>query len=169
MLRIVRELGIEHAMITCTFEDGNHVSLRHVVVHAIVEKAGKILLVRRALRLLEGGKWSLPSGFMDRDETANQCIERELLEETGWKGNAGQLFRIITRPDRPHEDRQNVALEYLVTPVERVGTPDDESIDLSWVPVDALPAAEDMAFDHGESLSLYLSYRSGNLRLPLCD
>jgi len=59
-------------MINCTFENGNKASLRHVVVHAIVEMDGKLLLIKRSNELLEGGKWSLPSGFLDRDETAQE-------------------------------------------------------------------------------------------------
>ncbi len=35
-------------MITCTFEDGGKGTLRHDVVHGIVEKDGKILFVKRA-------------------------------------------------------------------------------------------------------------------------
>ena len=48
-------------MINCTFEDGGKASLRHVAVHAIIEKSGKILLEKRALRFLEGGKQELLS------------------------------------------------------------------------------------------------------------
>ena len=56
-------------MIRCTFESGTAATLRHVVLHAVVEKDGALLLVRRAERLTEGGKWGLPGGFLDRDET----------------------------------------------------------------------------------------------------
>ena len=71
-------------MITCTFEKGFTAKLRHVVVHAIIEMDGKLLLEKRTGDLLESGKWSLPSGFLDRDETAAQGIIREVKEETGY-------------------------------------------------------------------------------------
>ena len=70
-------------MITCAFENGNKASLRHVVVHMIVEKDGCILLEKRDGPILETGKGGLPSGFLERDETASQCAMRELKEETG--------------------------------------------------------------------------------------
>ncbi len=57
-------------MITCTFEKGYRASLRHIVTHAIVEKHGKLLLIKRVGDLLESGKWALPGGFLDRDGTA---------------------------------------------------------------------------------------------------
>ena len=52
-------------MITCMFESGSPASLRHVVVHAIVERDGALLLVKRAPHLSEGGKWGLPGGSVD--------------------------------------------------------------------------------------------------------
>ncbi|MFZ5534590.1 MAG: NUDIX hydrolase [Patescibacteria group bacterium] len=106
-------------MITCLFENGHEAHLRHVVVHAIVEKDGALLLVKRAPNLLEGGKWSLPSGFLDRDETAAEGALRELYEETGWRGTVSSLFLIKTSPHRPHEDRQNVSFHFVVTPTKK--------------------------------------------------
>jgi len=154
-------------MITCQFEDGGKTSLRHVVVHGICEKDGEILLVKRAPRFLEGGKWSLPAGFLDRDETASECIERELLEETGWKVKAEFLFRINTNPHRPHEERQNVSLDYIVTPIKKTGEGDDENSDVAFFPIDKLPPFDEFAFDHGESLKLYLDYKKSAFPLPL--
>ncbi len=156
-------------MITCTFENGNKASLRHVVTHAIVEKDGALLLEKRAGDILETGKWSLPSGFLDRDETAAQGILRELLEETGWEGEVISLFRINTSPNRPHEDRQNVVFEFLVRPIAKVGEPDHESSKVEWIPIDKLNPLNEFAFDHGESIGLYLKYREHPFTLPLLD
>lgn len=63
-------------MISCVFENGQKGLLRHVVTQALVEDKGALLLVKRAGPILETGKWSLPSGFLDRDETAAQGIIR---------------------------------------------------------------------------------------------
>src|SRR5207247_2929977 len=103
-------------MINGTFENGSRASLRHVVVHAIVERDGALLLVRRAAHLSEGGKWGLPGGFLDRDESLSDGVLRELREETGWDGRVSGLMRINSRPDRPREDRQNVAFDFVITP-----------------------------------------------------
>ena len=67
-------------MITCIFEDGGRAGLRHVALHALVEREGALLMVKRAPHLGEGGKWGLPGGFLDRDETLAQGVLRELLE-----------------------------------------------------------------------------------------
>ena len=135
-------------MITCTFEDGHAARLRHVVVHAIVERVGALLLVRRAPHLSEGGRWGLPGGFLDRDERLVDGVLRELREETGWTGEVRRLFRINSRPDRPREDRQNVAVEFVI---ERV------------------PALDSLAFDHGETVRLYLAARDRPDRAPILE
>jgi ADP-ribose pyrophosphatase YjhB (NUDIX family) len=158
-------------MITCTFENGKNASLRHLVVHAIIEMDGKLLLEKRTGDLLESGKWGLPSGFLDRDETAAACIVREVKEETGWESEVISLFRINTKPDRPHEDRQNVAIEFLVKPIKKTGEKDTESSKVEWIPIDTLipllSASRRIAFDHGESIRLYLTYRKTPFPLPI--
>ncbi len=163
-------------MITCTFENampagrhGKKASLRHVVVHAIVEKDGSLLMVKRAGDILETGKWSIPAGYLERDETAAQGILRELKEETGWEGEIISLFRINTNPSRPNEDRQNISIEFLVKPIRKTGVPDHESSKVEWIPIDKLLPFEEFAFDHGESIRLYLEYRKHSFPLPLFD
>lgn len=154
-------------MITCTFEKGYQAKLRHVVVHAIVEKNGSLLLGKRTGDLLESGKWGLPGGFINRDETLEEAVLRELLEETGWKGKVVTLFRINSNPDRPHEDRQNIAIEFIVKPLKKIGEGDNESSKVEWIPIDQLIPFDRFAFDHGETIKLYLEYRKKHFPLPL--
>lgn len=149
--------------IRCVFEDGGQAALRHVVVHAVVERDGALLLARRAPHLIEGGKWGLAGGFLDRDETLEQGVLRELREETGWAGRVIGLLRINSRPDRPHEHRQNVAFDFVVEPVALVTAPDAESASVDWVPIDRLPPLDALAFDHGDTVRAYLAVRG---RLP---
>jgi 8-oxo-dGTP diphosphatase len=146
-------------MVTCKFENGNEATLRHVVLHALVEKDGKLLLEKRAPHLLEGGKWSLPGGYLDVNETAEEGVLRELYEETGWTGEVIELLRINSNANRPKEDRQNVALEFIVKPLEKIGTGDHEVSDLAWVALEDIPDANELAFDHGETIALYKRYK----------
>ena len=111
-------------MLTCIFEDGGKASLRHAIVDTLVLKDGKLLLVKRTGKLLEGGKWALVGGFVDRDETLAQAAAREVMEETGWTVKDMTLLRINDSPSRPHEDRQNVAFVFFCTAVEKSGEAD---------------------------------------------
>lgn len=156
-------------MITCTFEKGITAHLRHVVVHTIVEKDGAILLEKRTGDILETGKWCLPSGFLELNETAEEGALRELREETGWEGQIISLFHIISNPNRPGEDRQNVALEFLVKPTKQVGIPDHESSKVEWIPINQLFSFDQFAFDHGKSIELYLKYRQKSFPLPIIE
>lgn len=153
-------------MIDCIFEDGNRASLRHVVVDTLVLKDSKILLVKRAAKLLEGGKWGIVGGFVDRDETLAEAAAREVMEETGWQVKDITLFRIKDNPNRPGEDRQNVAFVYLATATEKTGEADWESDEQKWFGFDELPPEDQIAFDHAENIKLYQEYLKNPFTLP---
>lgn len=156
-------------MITCAFEKGYSALLRHVVVHAIVEKNNGILLVKRSGDLLESGKWGLPGGYLNRDETAPEGALRELFEETGWKGEIISLFRLNTNPNRPHEDRQNISFDYLIRPTQQTGMPDHESSKVEFISFTKLLPLHEYAFDHGETIDLYQKYRKHHTQLPILE
>src|SRR3954467_10860870 len=60
--------------------------------HKPSKKTLKIMLIKRAEKdqhgnpNTEGGKWALPGGFIDPEETAYEAAVRELEEETGVTG-----------------------------------------------------------------------------------
>lgn len=138
-----------------------------MVTHSIVEKDGAILLEKRTGDILESGKWALPGGFLERGETVTEGTLRELREETGWEGEIVSLFRINSSPTRPHEDRQNVAFEFIVKHLRQAGSPDLESSKVEWIPIENLLPFGQFAFDHGETIKFYLQYRKTKFPLPL--
>jgi len=143
-------------MITCQFEKGPKTSLRHVVVDALIIDENKILLIKRAEHLINGGKYALPGGYLDRDETAQQAVVREVMEETGYKVKVEKLFTIIDNPNRPQEDRQNVAFIYEVRSLGKVGEHDpSEVLDVKWYDLEKLPSKADFAFDHFQTILEY--------------
>lgn len=54
-----------------------------VVARAFVVRAGRVLLLRRAVWDTMPGAWELPGGKVDPDESVEAGLARELLEETG--------------------------------------------------------------------------------------
>jgi 8-oxo-dGTP diphosphatase len=155
-------------MIKCILESGKEVSLRHVTVDALVVQDSKILLVKRAENsLLEGGKYALPGGYVDRNENLEQAIKRELNEETGYEVLDVILFRINDNPHRKGEDRQNIDFVYLVKNVKKVSESDDEVSEVKWFELDHLPIEDKFAFDHYENIKMYLNYLSNPLNLPI--
>ena len=154
-------------MITCSFENGNKAALRHVVVDSLVLQGDGILLVKRTNKLSEGGKWALPGGFVDRNETIKEAAAREIMEETGYEVADMTLFRIIDAPDRPAEDRQNIAFVHFCAAQERTGVPDWESSDVQWFSLSALPDEREFAFDHYSNIRLYREFLAGRQELPV--
>lgn len=154
-------------MIGCTFENGNDAALRHAVVDNLVLQGDQILLVKRAPQLMEGGKWGLVGGFVDRDETIRQAVAREVMEETGYEVTDITLFRIVDTPDRPGEDRQNIAFVHLCVAGAQTGKPDWESTEVRWFPLAALPDEREFAFDHYSNIRLYRDYLASRFALPL--
>lgn len=160
-------------MITCTFENGNVASpgIRHITVGTILLKNDQVLLCLRGTKngkpMLESGKWGLLGGFMDRDETLIECAKREIYEESGYEVKDIYLFRINDDPGRPMEDRQNVDFIFVATAGVQKGTFDEEVRELKWFDLSALPQKSQIAFDHDDSLQLYIEHLSSPKVLPI--
>lgn len=139
-------------MLQCTFEDNRVAQLRHAVVDAIIVEGDKIMLTKRALNLRAGGKWAIPGGYIERDETSIEAVMREVLEETGYTCEVEQLLTVMDKPDRRGDDRQNISFVFTVHLIAQLHTQLDktEVSELKWFPLNQLPSESDMAFDHLE-------------------
>lgn len=71
-----------------------------LVVVAVVERSGTILMVRRNMEPAKG-LWSLPGGFVDRGEAIEEAIQREVQEETGLKVAAKGLLGLYSERGNP--------------------------------------------------------------------
>lgn len=73
----------------------------HVIgVGGIVIRQGKVLMVQHNYGHLQG-QWLLPGGHVDPGENLDAAIEREVLEETGIRAQAGGIvaIRSLILPD----------------------------------------------------------------------
>ena len=101
--------------------------------------AVRILLVRRT----DTGLWSVPAGIVEPDEQPADCIARELWEETRIRAQPERLSLLSTDPEitYPNGDRcQFISMTFrcrYVSGVAEVG--DEESTEVGWFVVDALP------------------------------
>lgn len=155
-------------MIKCILENGNQALLRHAAADAIiVNKDNEILLVKRASNLINGGKYAIPGGLVDRDETTKEAAKREAFEETGYKVDPYLLFRVADNPDRSGEDRQNIAFFYVAKIIEGEKTLNDEVSEIGWFPLNNLPNENEFAFDHYETIQLYIKYLKEKFELPV--
>jgi len=65
------------------------------VVGAIIEKDGKILLVKETKKIAKN-KWSHPAGWIDVGENPIKAVKREVKEETGFEFNPTHVLGIYS-------------------------------------------------------------------------
>ena len=65
-----------------------------VVTGGILEKDGKFLLVEENQKKCRG-KWNLPAGGLDENESLIEGAKREILEETGCKVEITGILEIV--------------------------------------------------------------------------
>ena len=71
-----------------------------VTAATVVEKEGKVLMVRRGID--PGlGLWSLPGGYVDRGEVVEQAAQREVVEETGFHVKVTDLVGVFSSRGDP--------------------------------------------------------------------
>ena len=110
------------------------------------EAAPRVLLIQRGNEPFKGC-WAFPGGFMNIDETTEQCAVRELEEETGLRLSSVRQVGTYSRVDRDPRGR-TVTVAYLAlvdVPVPVQGH--DDAARAQWFPLSALPP---LAFDHAE-------------------
>lgn len=70
-----------------------------VDVRGVVFQDEKILLVRE---IADAGRWTLPGGFADVNETPSQAVVREVLEESGFETQTIKLLAVYDREHQQH-------------------------------------------------------------------
>ena len=120
-------------------------------------KEPQVLLIQRGNEPFKGC-WAFPGGFMNMDETTEQCAVRELEEETGLKVTEIKQIGAYSKVDRDPRGRTiTVAYLAIIDKAEAVKGLDDAA-KAQWFPISDLPK---LAFDHEEIMAdankLYLS------------
>jgi ADP-ribose pyrophosphatase YjhB (NUDIX family) len=102
----------------------------------------EVLLHKRS----DNGWWALPGGVVDIGESIEQCVIREVLEETGLEVAVKRLVGIYSDPRHYSIMRypDDVVVHYVVAVFEcarqlgELGI-SEESTDIGYFPVDSLP------------------------------
>lgn len=113
------------------------------------EEEPKVLLIQRGNEPYKGC-WAFPGGFMNMEETAEECAVRELKEETGLTVNQIQQIGAYSKVDRDPRGR-TVSIAYLAivdAPIAVSGM--DDAAKAAWFPLSSLP---DLAFDHKDIMA----------------
>jgi len=108
-----------------------------VVLAAVIERHGRILITQRLEHAHLGGLWEFPGGNSEPGETHPTCLERELHEELGVEAVVGDELLVTdhTYPERTvrlHFRRCTITGE----PVPRLGQA------MRWIRREELAAVE---------------------------
>jgi ADP-ribose pyrophosphatase YjhB (NUDIX family) len=118
---------------TCGFI--NYVNPK-IVTGSIVRHNGKLLLCRRAIEP-RTGFWTLPAGFMELGETAEQAAMREAREEANAEIVIDRLLAVYTIPRIAQ-----VQIMYLAHLDGDAFSPGPESLDVKLASWDEIPWGE---------------------------
>ncbi|MGE5638722.1 MAG: NUDIX hydrolase [Clostridia bacterium] len=125
-----------------------------LVVGAIPEHEGRILLCRRAIEP-RYGYWTLPAGFMENDETAGAGALRETREEAGARIELLAPFSLVSVP------RVNqVHLFYRARLLDLDFSPGEESLEVALYDEAAIPWKEIAFRTVGLTLKLWFADRA---------
>ena len=108
------------------------------------EPEPKVLLIERGDEPFKGC-WAFPGGFMNMDETTEQCAIRELEEETGLRVSDVHQIGAYSKVDRDPRGR-TITVAYLTIIDEPIAVNgQDDAAKAQWFPLSVLP---ELAFDH---------------------
>lgn len=125
-----------------------------VTVDAIlISKKNSVLLIERGGEPFKG-KWALPGGFIEMDESLETACRRELEEETALSVGELKQFKAYGAVDRDPRGRTISVIFYTYQDEEAIPQAGDDAANAQWFPIDRLP---ELAFDHQQILDEFKS------------
>ncbi len=110
-----------------------------VDVRGIVFRDDRILMVRE---ILDAGRWTVPGGWADVNETPSQAVVREVREESGFETRAVRLLAVYDREKQGHQPSFPFHVYKLFFLCELIGgeaRPNEEASEIDFFPRAALP------------------------------
>jgi 8-oxo-dGTP diphosphatase len=100
-----------------------------VAVGVVIEREGKLLLIRRD-NDPERGKWSFPAGFVDGGEDPARAALREAAEETGLTVRLTALLDVVARESKT--EGADFVIVYRAEVVDGEPTPGDDASEVRY-------------------------------------
>jgi len=107
---------------------------------AVFDGQGRILMVRE---LADSGRWTLPGGWADVNQTASECAVREVREESGYVVRALKLALVHDRARQGHHPAGPFSIYKLFFLCELLGGSPESSLETSearFFAADEIPA-----------------------------
>jgi ADP-ribose pyrophosphatase YjhB (NUDIX family) len=151
----------EHESILALLRQEKGYATPKVDVRGAAFEDGRVLMVRE----ISDGKWTLPGGWADVNQSAGECVVREIAEESGFEARALKLAAVYDYQKRnplPHID-SIYKMFFICEIVGGAARASDETSEVAFFARNELPplslgrttaAQIDRMFQHRENLQL---------------
>jgi ADP-ribose pyrophosphatase YjhB (NUDIX family) len=155
---LARGSGEHYAVIIEILREGWGYATPKVDVRGAAFVDGRVLLVRE----ISDGHWTLPGGWADVNQSAAECVVREIAEESGFIAKALKLaaVRDYQRSGHPPRNVDSIYKMFFICDITGgAARPSDETSEVAFFARDALPplslgrttaAQIDRMFHHAE-------------------
>lgn len=131
-----------------------------VAAYGVVTHEGRVLLAMQ--RFPEAGAWALPGGGVEYDESVEQAVVREFMEETGYEvvveGLLGVRHHLVPAERRLHANGRPMKAVQIVFRVRITGGELRDETDGSTERADWIPIAELPRHRHGMVVPIALGW-----------
>ena len=118
-----------------------------VCIDAIITKGSRVLLIERKYPPFKG-MWAFPGGKLEPDETLEECLVREVKEETGLDVVTFELCCVCSEPDRDPRGRY-ISVVYKIIEYTGELKAGDDAAKAQFIGV---YSDTELAFDHKQIL-----------------
>ncbi len=101
------------------------------VVAALIVRGGRLLIARRPEGRHMAGRWEFPGGKLEKGESPEDAVEREIREELGLDVRAGRIYQAIAYS---YPEKDVLLLFYAAAVVSGEPRPIEEA-EIRWVTV----------------------------------
>lgn len=131
-----------------------------IIVGGVIKKDDKFLLVQEAKETCKG-KWNIPAGHLDPNETIFEGAKREIFEETGCKV---ELTGVLQIANRILKDDTWVSVIFSTKLIEdNIQFDKSEILDVKWFTYDELLSMQNELRSYDFITNAVKAFENGNI------
>ena len=134
-----------------------------VDVRGVIFKNSEILLVRE---IADNGRWTLPGGWADVNETPSESVIREVFEESGFKTQVVKLLAVYDREKQQHPPAFPYHIYKLFFHCEIIGgeaKASHETSEIAWFGEEEIPELSESRVKKEQISRFFAYYQQPNL------